>query len=162
MNDSLSPEVKTAEFDSAGAGSNPAASAMSPFLPGTKVQFAEACKLQIYKRPATTANFWNSVKITESGCWISKLACNAKGYVPITRGGRNTKKERLHRVIYELCFGPLSAEAKVLHSCDVRRCINPNHLFSGSDADNTQDMMDKNRGSNQYRESYGRKYGNVG
>lgn len=79
-------------------------------------------------------------------CLISHLAPNAKGYVPLSFGGRKGIKYRANRAVLEEKLGrTLLPEEKALHTCDVRNCINPGHLFVGTDKDNTQDMLAKGR-----------------
>lgn len=82
----------------------------------------------------------------EGDCLISHLAPNAKGYVPVSIGGRKGKKWRAHRLVYCVLVNPnLPEDVMVLHSCDVRNCINLEHLFEGTAQDNTDDMMKKGR-----------------
>ena len=82
---------------------------------------------------------------TDKGCLISHLKPNAKGYVSIQPGGRSGKKWRAHRLIFHVKCKPISDNMMVLHSCDVRNCIEQEHLFEGTAKDNTQDMMAKGR-----------------
>ncbi len=44
-----------------------------------------------------------------------------------------------------MAFGPIADDICVLHKCDVRTCVNPEHLFLGTNADNTDDMVNKGR-----------------
>jgi hypothetical protein len=86
--------------------------------------------------------FDNSVPVPESGCllWVGNTTPN--GYGQMTIGG---KKIQVHRLSYEINGGDIPDGMLVCHHCDVRSCINPNHLFLGTHKDNTQDMMKKGR-----------------
>lgn len=85
--------------------------------------------------------FWPKVKKTE-GCWIWKAAYDKGGY---GRFCYKSKAERAHRVSWELHNGLIPKELCVLHKCDVRGCVNPNHLFLGTRVDNIKDMDNKGR-----------------
>lgn len=52
---------------------------------------------------------------------------------------------RAHRAMWDMCFGPIPPDQQVLHKCDVRHCVNPDHLFLGSHKDNMADMIRKGR-----------------
>lgn len=82
-------------------------------------------------------------RIDQSGpCWIWTAGKDHDyGRVKI-----NGKYFRVHRVIWEIYFGPIPDELHVLHSCDNPPCCNPYHLFLGTQEDNVKDMHTKGRG----------------
>jgi len=83
--------------------------------------------------------------IKTDGCWVWKLGKDKDGY-GIFRGmiGTTTFK-RAHRYSYALHTGDLLVGSHVLHSCDNPRCVNPEHLSSGTNADNMRDKVQKGR-----------------
>lgn len=83
-------------------------------------------------------------RITESGCWecTSHYVCTSTGYPEIRALG---KLYNVHRYVFEQEYGPVPPKFCVLHRCDNRLCINPEHLFLGTRDDNMQDMIEKGR-----------------
>ncbi len=82
------------------------------------------------------------IPITESGCWIWVGSLGTYGYGQISI---NNKPIGAHRVSYELYKGPIPKGMSVLHKCDILTCINPDHLFLGTQKDNVQDCINKGR-----------------
>ena len=81
-----------------------------------------------------------------SGCWAWVGSCATKnGYGRIGSGGWHGKNLLAHRVSYETYIGKIPAGMKVLHKCDVPNCVNPNHLFLGTQKQNVEDMVRKGR-----------------
>jgi hypothetical protein len=72
--------------------------------------------------------------------WTGNL--NALGYGRIWTYGH---LEYAHHVSWEIHRGAIPDELKVLHRCDQPHCVNPNHLFLGTQADNMEDMRRKGR-----------------
>lgn len=82
--------------------------------------------------------------VDEKGCWLWTACLTKWGYGSI----RNNKTTELaHRVSYRLFNGDVPEELCVLHTCDVPGCVNPDHLFLGTNNDNVQDKVNKNRQS---------------
>jgi len=83
-----------------------------------------------------------------SGCWLWTASRSGKGYGQFTDGSRTDNTNRTtpaHRWFYEYLHGPLAPGIFVCHSCDVRACVNPTHLWPGTQKDNLQDMERKDR-----------------
>ncbi len=100
--------------------------------------------MRTYNRVPIEERFWQYVNKTES-CWLWTGAIRSNGYGVINEGGNHGKAIRVHRLSYEMHHGPIPPDLLVCHTCDVRNCVNPDHLFLGTYKDNNQDMSRKGR-----------------
>jgi len=75
-------------------------------------------------------------------CWVWTASTRGNGYGQFWDG---KKCGPAHRASWEIFFGPIPDGQDVLHKCDTRLCVNPEHLFLGTHLDNMQDMVSKGR-----------------
>ena len=95
---------------------------------------------------ATIARFWSKVRKDPDGCWRWLDKPNSDGYGAFGWNvlGRQFRV-KAHRYSWMLHIGPIPAGICVCHHCDIPACINPEHLFLGSCAENAKDRNSKNR-----------------
>jgi len=85
-------------------------------------------------------NFLNKICFGMSECWYWRGAQNKQGY-----GESGPPDNRAHRLAWRLFRGEIPPGMSVLHKCDRPYCVNPDHLFLGTQKDNVQDMLQKGR-----------------
>ena len=99
--------------------------------------------------------FWRRVVKTD-GCWESTSVRKDTGYghIQVRRPDGAFVSDGMHRVSWRLHFGEIPDGFYVLHRCDNRPCVRPDHLFLGTIQDNHADMVSKGR--HPYGEQHGR------
>lgn len=93
-------------------------------------------------RTTLAARLASKLERQPNGC-LYFMGSRAKGYGKIGVVGKSP--QTTHRVAWELRHGPIPDGLCVLHKCDNRPCCDTDHLFIGTKADNTHDMMAKGR-----------------
>lgn len=101
---------------------------------------------KVYRTADVRKRFYSKVKVVESGCmeWQASTRTVARGF----RYGQfsyNGYPEFAHRVSWMLEHGEIPDGMRVCHSCDNTICVNPAHLFLGTQLDNVVDMVNKER-----------------
>lgn len=91
------------------------------------------------KRPAVE-RFLSNVEKQADGCWI--YGTNQR-YGMILRD--DGKPQSAHKFSYELHKGEVPTGLYVCHTCDVKQCVNPDHLYAGTHEDNTRDIIERGR-----------------
>lgn len=103
-----------------------------------------------FNKGTLVERFWLYVQKTDDcWLWVGPLRKKAWPYGDLSyRTGGKKKHLNASRFSYELHFGPIPNHLNVLHHCDNPKCVRPDHLFLGTQKDNMEDKVSKNR---QYR-----------
>ncbi len=105
------------------------------------------------KECSTKCRLLNRI-IIKNNCWIWCGAFNPKNGYGLLRDGEKTKLT--HRLSYEIFKGKIEKGKYICHSCDNKLCINPDHLWIGSQSENIQDALNKKRWNPPRGESNGK------
>jgi hypothetical protein len=91
-----------------------------------------------YSEQKIAEKFWQKVNVNLTGCWEWNAGTSHSGY-------GNYRNVNAHRFSYTLTYGSIEKELVVMHKCDNRKCVRPDHLSVGTYKDNSIDMRNKNR-----------------
>lgn len=106
----------------------------------TEIDQADLDGWKVWKRFVRKVDFRGP-----NGCWVWRGHKNNKGYGQVRY---NKVCYLAHRFAYALFRAPVPAGVSVCHTCD-NRCVNPSHMFLGTQKDNMRDMIAKGRGAHQ-------------
>jgi hypothetical protein len=94
-------------------------------------------------KPVTKSRIVEKIEaVPIAGCWIWTGTITSRGYGQLLS---NNKKMYAHRAAFEAFVGDIPEGMVVCHTCDNVHCVNPDHLFLGTQKDNLQDMKEKGR-----------------
>lgn len=103
--------------------------------------------IRFHQRRPLEARFWEKVeKAGPDDCWLWTGQLNKDGY-GVLRAGKvdGYRTQGAHRISFQLAGGTIPEGKSVCHTCDNPGCVNPNHLWVGSNQDNVDDSVRKGR-----------------
>lgn len=111
------------------------------YTKGRKKYCSKKC-MEIYRHTSVKDMILERIEKVDNGCWLWKGSVGSNGYGKINNKGQHLSA---HRASYTVFKGAIPKGKHVCHSCDIRTCVNPDHLWIGTQRDNIQDMIEKGR-----------------
>jgi hypothetical protein len=97
------------------------------------------------RRPPIDRFMANVSPEPNTGCWLWLGYATSRGYARFNLGGHQGRHVPAYRFSYEAFVGPIPAGMLACHKCDVPQCVNPDHIFIGTQTDNMRDCAIKGR-----------------
>lgn len=96
--------------------------------------------------PEALKRFWAKVDIkSEDECWLWTASVTSRGYGAFAINGKSTSAHKISWALVNNDGVMSDPKSHIMHSCDVRPCVNPRHLSLGTALDNTRDAINKGR-----------------